>query len=557
MKIQNISVLLVSILLMSDSFAAHLFWNHRSGYEVITGDEKDPHIDRLLRVYRLNDNQKLDLATRCLKDPEACSERNIFQKISVNFIFPDGQSFAHKIFNLIQSSPLNSSLWLKLMNEALNDKSLNPHIKNSAHDQNDLALDVFKSSQQNIIKKLFTHENFNPNTCYGAENHSLATKLVLSMKYDNFLILLKHRFFDPDLSDTKHYRPGYYLLTQNMPGYRDLFIAFMGSDLEKWNMSNLGLSKPAHFDLLFKNILQNDKDRLIVFKLIITQLCLWHENIKCFSYSHMKKIIGSTFLDESDDYKIYININFTQGAVKILSQFGILKELTSENDARRIDYWSPESKRDFKKYNNYVISSSRMKHFVDNKIKKCELCLRSDTTLIKSSPWCGHGVCSNCWTDYCDAHKKNKEMLCPHPTCSILLAPSLFIALYAHQNDDSKSDAIINSYQANRKLQQKIAQKALEKIPGFIQCPKCHKNLVLNPDIEKSRVIKCTCSSKFLIHGHLAGGLLPFDMFQHLGECCECKNLVDKRGVSNNENIYCPLCKKNTKWLAIQDNSAT
>ena len=53
---------------------------------------------------------------------------------------------------------------------------------------------------------------------------------------------------------------GYYLLAQYEPGNGGLFRNFLGPNLENWNMSNLGLSNSSHFDILFYNVLENDKN---------------------------------------------------------------------------------------------------------------------------------------------------------------------------------------------------------------------------------------------------------------------------------------------------------
>lgn len=315
----------------------------KPSYEQVGGiDETDPQLKKLLNQVDLTVKQRKDLANLCLIDPFHCCDKSITQRVSVNEVLDNGETFAYALYRQAKAvdgsgiAPMRKQYSNELFRtEVILQPNLNFHYRKNTADDFDLALDILRSDDKYLIKQMMRNSGFDPNSTYGSKQYVLATMLILDKNMDALLLLLKHSKFDCLWKDLDLLRPAYYLLKnyKELPE-KELIKALLGPNLNEWDLRCIGLSEPDLFDLLFQQILENDIERKIIFKKIIAQLLLWNEGIR--NDENIQDSLRRAFTNGTFEYKIFISVDFTQSAL------GELKKYTGLNLIAPFDFCNKE-----------------------------------------------------------------------------------------------------------------------------------------------------------------------------------------------------------------------
>lgn len=512
-------------------------------FEVISDDIELERITKLIEhTSKLSHKKQIELALLCMASPQACVERNLFKKVSPDLFLPDNTYFVHALF----LKGHDNKNYVDLLREVLKESSFNPHFIKLNAQNSDLAFEILMQSDV-LTDYLMVNGNFSPNAVYEVSKYCLATKLQKAKNYEALSLIMGHPKFDRTRIDNHRFNVAHYLLESATDDDKKSFKLFMGDDLSKWNLLTMDLELPQMLDNLFAKFLDNNHDRLVVFEIFIKQwLITWEKNEK--SAPALAAILSLLSTSSSLSVSNYINKDFAYSALKMLNDYQIL----TRRDVDELDYWLKDS---YEKFGNTLLKtmiSARKKHRCEGNDEQCSICEEKiKGHWYKSTNWCDHTFCLDCWKNFYEANTFDEELVCPAKDCNYFLPPShvMTIATATLESGDFAAFDEINSQCYN--LHQKISEGYFAKIPGFKHCPKCSEKLVFDVKNKKPRLLSCPeCDNKFVFAPKQNEEILPLSHFADLGCCNTCGTLVDK--VDGCENIRCPVCKIATKWVPIQ-----
>lgn len=512
-------------------------------YEMVGSEVMPEKITKMLDKSSLSKKKQRTLASYCEKYPADCTNRRLFTKIDPNLLFDNGDAVLREYLRHLQTGEAE---FAALISEAFKNKALNPHLKSNG--DGDLALDILRGDDFELIKALVTHESFDPNYRYGNTLVPLATQLIQSKSYKALDFVLKHQKFANDVADNDHNRPGLYLLEDS--AHCDQFAAFMGTSLINWNLSGLGLNNANRLDILLQFVLKNEEDRLFIFKKYIEQILLPHEVLEPAqkdAFSAVSLLFGLKDLGSV----VYIDKSFMQQALRLLVSYSLLKD-RMENNVHPSVFWSEDAIRELSTANIASVRKAYQEHLVTKHEKACTLCLEEDDgTWIKTSKWCDHASCSKCWLGFVEAVDEKKDTVCPVRDCGVLVPPSLYLALTAEVlEDDNGNQSLQDAYERQFVHHRTFRQAMIEGVPNLKTCTACNINFIYDNKLPKPRKLACpACKALHIITDGPNGKFTSITTTGTWGYCSECKTLIDKPEGCN--AVSCVVCQKGTTFIPI------
>lgn len=499
-------------------------------------------INKLLDKNKLNYNSQMSLASLCQESPEECKNKGLFFKLNPNLILQNGEHVLRVFMKLVQQGHLEIRA---LILEALEQKNLAPHAVGKGN--GDFALDILQTSDRELWRLLLGHKNFNPNNRYGSQLVPLATELIKSRNYEAVHCIFTHPRFSNEMVDSDSRRPGYYILEYYKNGAdRKLFLAFMGNNVAAWKLRGLGLCDARKFDIFFRRIMRVDESRLMLFKKYVESLLVWHEvdQPEKNAWIPIKKWFDSERLEG----KIYINNYFTQGALGVLTHYGIAREKVVNNiDLMKL--WSIRRPADLQSISLANLLAVYKTHQVKHE-GICSLCLGAAQIWYKTSVWCDHIFDQQCLLAYLLSADPNKDLLCPSRNCPVSIPPSLYLALSSDIiKDDAAFKRLEQAYKERLSYHEARRKEIGESVPNLLQCSSCERPFIYENSLTRYRRVTCPgCKTPRVLD--VENNQNPFTVNNARGEwgqCSSCKAVVEK--IDGCNNIACPNCRKVTSFI--------
>lgn len=551
MKTKIIFLIMVSNIWFGDVIAMEFFRKISAVFEKKQEEDNASKIDKILLKNHISTKKHIQLALLCMENPGDCINKQLFSKIQQSSFTVDGNDFFYAMFLNINQRPE----YRALLQEAFDNQAFNPHQKPEPG-ASDLALLII-SSDDDLRTSLFGHPNFNPNQQYGEKKISLVTHLAKEKNYNSLVFIMKHPLFDPNSDANCPTRAGYYLLKNNEDEGINILRQLMGPDQSKWSLHGLGLTTSSHLDIFLRNIVDNNEDRLEVFKRIIKQYLISfegrHSNQKVFAA--VTKLLA---LNKKLGSKIYIDEVFTQGAIEALINFEVIKVALGHMSGS--DGWFARNKQDLKLVDMNIFLSAAKKHReVLSEERECTICLSDEEKVwFSSTSFCDHSFCKNCWIKYCsDREVAGSHSMCLAKDCPFSIPPSAFCAVAAECLYSDDFEAIARGYHDCHLAHRRMREATLESVEGFRRCPNCQDTLLIDLKDNKARSIACPgCNKKFLVDlvanadPTLMNDFVDPSLCTNLGTCSNCGILIDK--ISGCTEVNCPRCRTVTYWVALK-----